>query len=67
LEKNWFSKSVDEVKKELLTDLEKGLTDEQISKQREKFGKNELKAQKKKSLFVKFLEQFKAHQSFASH
>ena len=25
----------------------------------EKFGKNELKAQKKKSLFVKFLEQFK--------
>jgi len=59
LEKNWFSKSVDEVKKELLTDLEKGLTDEQISKQREKFGKNELKAQKKKSLFVKFLEQFK--------
>ena len=26
---------------------------------REKFGKNELKAQKKKSLFVKFLEQFK--------
>lgn len=59
MEKNWFSKSVDEVKKELLTDLEKGLTDEQISKQREKFGKNELKAQKKKSLFVKFLEQFK--------
>ena len=59
MENNWFSKSVDEVKKELLTDLEKGLTDEQISKQREKFGKNELKAQKKKSLFVKFLEQFK--------
>ena len=59
MEKNWFSKSVDEVKKELLTDIEKGLTDEQISKQREKFGKNELKAQKKKSLFVKFLEQFK--------
>lgn len=59
MEKNWFSKSVDEVKKELLTDLEKGLTDEQISKQREKFGENELKAQKKKSLFVKFLEQFK--------
>ncbi len=53
MEKNWFSKSVDEVKKELLTDLEKGLTDEQISKQREKFGKNELKSTKKEKFICK--------------
>lgn len=59
MEKNWFSKSVEEVKNELATDLEKGLTDEIVKKQREKYGANELKAQKKKSLFVKFLEQFK--------
>lgn len=59
MEKNWFSKSVEEVKNELTTDLEKGLTDEQVAKQREKYGTNELKAQKKKSLFIKFLEQFK--------
>ncbi len=59
MEKNWFSKSVEEVKNELTTDLEKGLTDEQVEKQREKYGTNELKAQKKKSLFIKFLEQFK--------
>lgn len=59
MEKNWFSKSVEEVKNELATDLEKGLTDESVKKQREKYGTNELKAQKKKSLFVKFLEQFK--------
>lgn len=59
MEKNWFSKSVEEVKNELQTDLEKGLTDEIVKKQREKYGTNELKAQKKKSLFVKFLEQFK--------
>ena len=59
MEKNWFSKSVEEVKNELEADLEKGLTDESVKKQREKYGTNELKAQKKKSLFVKFLEQFK--------
>ena len=59
MEKNWFSKSVEEVKNELATDLEKGLTDEIVKKQREKYGANELKTQKKKSLFVKFLEQFK--------
>ncbi len=59
MEKNWFSKSVEEVKNELTTDLEKGLTNDQVTKQREKYGTNELKAQKKKSLFVKFLEQFK--------
>lgn len=59
MEKNWFSKSIEEVKNELATDLEKGLTDERVKKQREKYGTNELKAQKKKSLFVKFLEQFK--------
>ncbi len=59
LEKNWFSKSVEEVKNELTTDLEKGLTDEEVIRQREKYGTNELKAQKKKSLFIKFLEQFK--------
>ncbi len=59
MEKNWFSKSVEEVKNELETDLEKGLTDEIVKIQREKYGTNELKAQKKKSLFVKFLEQFK--------
>ena len=59
MERNWFSKSVEEVKNELATDLEKGLTNEQVTKQREKYGTNELKTQKKKSLFVKFLEQFK--------
>lgn len=59
MERNWFSKSVEEVKNELEADLEKGLTNEQVTKKREKYGTNELKAQKKKSLFVKFLEQFK--------
>lgn len=57
--KNWFNKSIEETAKELNTDLEKGLTQEQINERLAQYGLNELKQKKKKSLFVKFLEQFK--------
>lgn len=57
--KNWFNHDIETIKKELNTNFEKGLTDEQVNKSREKYGFNELEAKKKKSLFVKFLEQFK--------
>ena len=56
---NWFNKSVEDVEKDLNTDLEKGLTTEEVQKRQEKYGLNELKAKKKKSLLQKFLEQFK--------
>lgn len=56
---NWFNKTVKEVENELETNIDKGLTTEQFEKNKEKYGLNELKAQNKKSLFVKFLEQFK--------
>ena len=56
---NWFQKDVEEVEKELETNLEKGLTTEEVTKRREKYGLNELKSKKKKSLFQKFLDQFK--------
>ena len=56
---NWFNKSVKEVEKELETDLSKGLSNDEVQKRREKYGLNELKAKKKKSLFQKFLDQFK--------
>ena len=59
MEKNWFSKSAEDVKEQLETDFEKGLTTEQVAKKQEKYGLNELKAKKKKTLFQKFLEQFK--------
>lgn len=59
MEEKWFSKTVEETKKVLQTDFEKGLTDEQINEKREKHGFNELKEKKKKSLFQKFMEQFK--------
>ncbi len=55
----WYNKSKDEIKKELGVDLEKGLSSEQVKQNREKYGANELQQKKKKSLFVKFLEQFK--------
>ena len=56
---NWFNKRIEDVEKDLNTDLEKGLTTEEVQKRQEKYGLNELKAKKKKSLLQKFLEQFK--------
>ena len=57
--KEWFQKSVEEVKEEFKVTENQGLSDEQITKNRQTYGTNELAAKKKKSLFVKFLEQFK--------
>ena len=56
---NWFNKSCEEVEKELETDISKGLSSEEVETRREKYGLNELKAKKKKSLLQKFLDQFK--------
>ena len=59
MEEKWFGKTANEIEKELNTNIESGLTKEQVEEKRQKYGYNELKAKKKKSLFVKFLEQFK--------
>ena len=59
MKENWFNKSIEQTEKELETSTENGLNKEQVEKAREKYGLNELKAKKKKSLIVKFLEQFK--------
>ena len=56
---NWFNQETKNVIKELNSNVEKGLTDEQVKSSREKYGFNELEAKKKKTLLVKFLEQFK--------
>lgn len=56
---NWFNKGISQVEKELETNIKNGLTEEQVKANYEKYGMNELKQKKKKSLFVKFLEQFK--------
>ena len=58
-EKKWFNMSEEQVVKELNDNATNGLSDEQVLVSREKNGYNELKEGKKKSTFVKFLEQFK--------
>lgn len=59
MEKKWFNKTIEETAQELETDINTGLKSDAIEKRYEKYGFNELKAKKKKSTFVKFLEQFK--------
>ena len=55
----WFNKTDSEVEEYLQTNMEKGLSSNEVKKRQEETGFNELKQAKKKSLFVKFLEQFK--------
>ena len=55
----WFNKTDLEVEEYLQTSMEKGLSSFEVKKRQEESGFNELKQAKKKSLFVKFLEQFK--------
>ena len=59
MKNNWYNEDVKQIESKLNTNIQKGLTDANVQQQREKYGYNELKAKKKKSLFVKFLEQFK--------
>lgn len=56
---NWYNLTAEETAKKLETDLHKGLSDAEVSARREKYGTNELKAKRKKTLIEKFLEQFK--------
>ena len=59
MEEKWYSKSVEDTEKKLQTNAQTGLSEEQVKQNREQYGTNELKAKKKKSIFIKFLEQFK--------
>ena len=55
----WFAKDVNEVEQQLGTDLKKGLSSDEVVKRQEKYGFNELKAAKKKTLLQRFLDQLK--------
>ena len=57
--KQWFNQNIEETKKYFKLDEKQGLSKEQVEENRQKYGLNELEAKKKKSLLVKFLEQFK--------
>ena len=56
---NWYNLTAEETAKKLETDLNNGLSDAEVTARREKFGTNELKAKRKKTLIEKFIEQFK--------
>ncbi len=55
----WHSMKVEEVLKELGTDLHKGLTNDEAKKRLERYGYNELKKEEKVSPFTIFINQFK--------
>ena len=58
-DKNYFNKSVEDTVKQLNSNIENGLTQSEVTTLQETKGFNELKEGKKKSIIVKFLEQFK--------
>ena len=57
--KKWFNKKIEDIEKELETNREKGLTEEQVIRIRNQKGYNELQTTKKKSIFQRFIDQFK--------
>ena len=59
MDNKWYDMGANEVTRGLNSDIENGLNLEDVNKKREEFGFNELRAGKKKSLVVRFLEQFK--------
>lgn len=58
-ENKWFNKSIEEAEKILETNIQNGLTGNDVKTKREKYGLNMLKAKKKASLLQRFIEQFK--------
>ena len=54
----WHSSSVEEIAKNLKTNINIGLTDDEVQKRFERYGPNNLKEKKKESIFVKFIKQF---------
>ncbi|MBQ7288242.1 MAG: calcium-translocating P-type ATPase, PMCA-type [Clostridia bacterium] len=55
----FFSEEVKTVLEHFSVDPAKGLSDAQVAKQTEAFGENKLKEKKKKTLFQRFIDQFK--------
>ena len=58
-QKKWYNLNSDEVIKSLETDEIVGLQQEETEKRKAEYGLNELEGKKKKSLIIRFLEQFK--------
>jgi len=56
--KEWYSKSKEEILSELNTNLNSGLTKNEVNLRLEKYGSNDLKEEDKKSFFSKIVAQF---------
>ena len=54
-----YTKSKEELLKELSSDIDKGLSGEQVSEKQAKYGLNKLREKKKKTNLQRFLDQFK--------
>jgi Ca2+-transporting ATPase len=55
----WYTKTKEEVLKELSVDPQTGLSDEEVAKRREQYGPNSLKAKEKKSIITLFFSQLR--------
>ncbi|EOS62102.1 calcium-translocating P-type ATPase, PMCA-type [Firmicutes bacterium M10-2] len=55
----YYDQSVQAVEKELDTNIHSGLDEAQVKIRQEKYGLNKLKEAKKKSVFMRFIDQFK--------
>ncbi len=58
LEHQWHSLAVEEVTQILASDLENGLTTDEVARRQKKFGVNQLTPRNSKSLYQLFLQQF---------
>ena len=55
---NYFNQSQDEILTAFTSSRENGLTDAQVTENRQKYGENVITEEKPKSIFMIFLEQF---------
>ena len=54
----WHCFYVEEVARKLGSNINTGLTEDEVKKRRDKYGENKLDKQKKESLFKRFIKQF---------
>ncbi len=54
----WHTYKINDVVRNFKTNLEFGLSEEEVKRRQEKYGKNKLKDKKKENIFFKFIKQF---------
>ena len=54
----WGTLDLKEIQRKLKTNINIGLTEQEVEKRREQYGKNKLEEGKKQGLFIKFIKQF---------